>query len=364
MNFVPEIEFVNEIDVIENTYRYDAKSPSFKKLISSETYRYVSFMAMELSSRVDTKRVSVSFFGGLLNGYKIMKTSDIPQFDYSEGFPAEQLDSSFWYAHHPEDDILVAQQVFPPKSTTENIAWIHFRKTDIERLGLISVDAPLETILNDSPDQPVKVVTSISSIPEPMPTDNHCYMVEIRMDKGLDVYFDSEKSLVTGKPAELLLTLIEHQGEQLDFRYFSAKPGDQSKVYTEDSFYETSIYESPETALKKYQKDLNNLFDKRSLAIESDNRKEIDAVISELGEFKTALEKEYKATIDDDGNIIMRRYKLKPEAAREVNRLVKQKSSLLNQLQPNTKAHFQKSIKTGVKVSYSPEQSIDWKTIQ
>ena len=75
MNFVPEIEFINEIDVIDNTYRYDAKSPSFKKLISSETYRYVSFMAMELSSRIDTKRVSVSFFGGLLNGYKIMKTS-------------------------------------------------------------------------------------------------------------------------------------------------------------------------------------------------------------------------------------------------------------------------------------------------
>ena len=109
---------------------------------------------------------------------------------------------------------------------------------------------------------------------------------------------------------------------------------------------------------------VNDLFVKRNLAIESNNRKEIDAVISEIGEFETALKKEYKATIDDDGNIIIRRYKLKPGPRKEVNRLAKQKSSLLNQLQPNTKAHFQKSIKTGVKVSYSPEQSLAWKTIQ
>ena len=202
--------------------------------------------------------------------------------------------------------------------------------------------------------------------PQPKPSleNNPVYKIEIRNDKGLDVYFGAEKSLVTGRPSEFLLTLIEHQSQKVDFRFFSNK-GEGGQTDYESGLYEEDIYESKDTNFKPYQTHLDELYAKRDFAIEKGNRAQIDSVISEIEEFEiNIVKKTLKGFIDDDGQIAGGRKILKREFRNEINRLVKQKAHLLKQLETNTKAHFTESLKTGIKLSYSPEHPIDWKIIQ
>jgi hypothetical protein len=200
--------------------------------------------------------------------------------------------------------------------------------------------------------------------PEPSLENNPIYKIEIRQDKGLDVYFDSEKSLVTGRPSEFLLALIEHQSQKVDFRFFSNK-GEGGQPDYESGLYEEDLYESNDTNFKPYQAHLDELYIKRDFAIEEGNRAQTDSVISEIAKFETDIvKKTLSGFVDDDGQITRGRKKLKREFEKEINRLVKQKANLLKQLKPNTKAHFDESLNTGTKLSYSPKHPIDWKIIQ
>jgi hypothetical protein len=133
----------------------------------------------------------------------------------------------------------------------------------------------------------------------------------------------------------------------------------------ESGLYEEDIYESNDTNFKPYQAHLDELYVKRDFAIEGGNRAQIDSVISEIAKFEVDIVKKTRnGFIDDDGQIAGGRKILKREFRKEINRLVKQKTNLLKQLQPKTKAHFTESLKTGIKLSYSPEHPIDWKIIQ
>jgi hypothetical protein len=202
--------------------------------------------------------------------------------------------------------------------------------------------------------------------PQPKPSleNNPIYKIEIRNNTGLDVYFGAEKSLVTGRPSEFLLTLIQHQSQEVDFRFFS-NMGEGGQPDYESGLYEEDIYESNDTNFKPYQAHLDELYVKRDFAIEGGNRAQIDSVISEIAKFEVDIVKKTRnGFIDDDGQIAGGRKILKREFRKEINRLVKQKTNLLKQLQPKTKAHFTESLKTGIKLSYSPEHPIDWKIIQ
>ena len=189
------------------------------------------------------------------------------------------------------------------------------------------------------------------------------YCVEIRQDKGLDVYFDGEKTLVTGKPAEFLFTLIQHQGRELDFTFFSKEAVEAVK---ESDLKQDDIYDSSDVDVRTYQRALNILYRRREVAIESDNRIEIDKIMSEIDHYeKNIVVKVLKCTIDDDGLIIARPNRMKPEYARAVNALSQRKKHLLRHFQLGGAArdHFNVFINIGRIISYSPRPKIDWEIL-